>query len=126
MLCIDTSSFISYLEGESGADVDLIDRAFTDKVGMIAPVTLTEMLSDPQLNKAAQDAILQLPLLPVLDGYWERAGRLRAKMLKQGCKAKLADTLIAQSCLDHDATLVARDRDFKAFARVAGLELLSD
>ena len=126
MLCIDTSSFISYLEGESGADVDLIDRAFTDKVGMIAPVTLTEMLSDPQLNKAAQDAILQLPLLPVLDGYWERAGRLRAKMLRQGCKAKLADTLIAQSCLDHDATLVARDRDFKAFARVAGLELLSD
>lgn len=67
---------------------------------------------------------MQLPLLNLTEGYWIRAGLLRAKILKSGHKARLADTLIAQSCLDHQATLVARDRDFRVFHRLAGLKLL--
>lgn len=43
MLCIDTSSLIAYLGGEAGEDVDLVDRAFADRVGVIAPVTLSEV-----------------------------------------------------------------------------------
>ncbi len=124
MLCIDTSSLIAYLEGQAGEDVELVDRAFGDRVGAIAPVILTEVLSDAALIKPAREAILQLPILPVTDGYWERAGLLRAKILKSGHKARLADTLIAQSCLDHHATLITRDRDFRAFHRLAGLRLL--
>ena len=38
-------------------------------------------------------------------------------------KAGLADSLIAQSCLDHDLALITRDRDFRHFARHAGLRL---
>lgn len=45
-------------------------------------------------------------------------------MLSQQLKAKLADTLIAQSCLDHDVTLVTRDDDFRHFAAARGLKLL--
>lgn len=124
MLCIDTSSLIAYLEGEAGEDVELVDRAFADRIGVIAPVALTEVLSDASLSKPTREAILQLPLLTLTEGYWERAGLLRAKILKSGHKARLADTLIAQSCLDHQATLVARDRDFRVFHRLAGLRLL--
>lgn len=124
MLCIDTSSLIAYLEGDAGEDVELVDRAFADRVGVIAPVTLTEVLSDASLSKPTGEAILQLPLPTLTEGYWERAGLLRAKILKSGHKARLADTLIAQSCLDHQATLIARDRDFQAFHRLAGLRLL--
>jgi len=40
-------------------------------------------------------------------------------------RARLADTLIAQSCLDHDVALVTRDGDFRHFARVARLKLLA-
>ena len=125
MVCIDTSSLIAYLEGADGEDVEWVDRAFSDRVGAIAPVILTEILSDASLAKSVRAAILQLPLLPVIDGYWERAGSLRAKILKSRHKAGLADTLIAQSCLDHHATLVARDRDFRVFHRLAGLSLLA-
>lgn len=81
MLCIDTSSLIAYLGGEAGEDVDLVDRAFADRVGVIAPVTLSEVLSDPSLAKSAREAILQLPLLNLTEGYWIRAGLLRAKIL---------------------------------------------
>ena len=52
-------------------------------------------------------------MLEVLDGYWERAGLLRAGTLARRRKAALADVLIAQSCLDHDVESITRDRDFR-------------
>jgi len=124
MLCIDTSSLIAYLEGAAGPDVNLVDQAFSDEVGIVSPVTITEILSDPNLNRSIRELILQLPVLPITDGFWERAGMLRAKLLRAGHKAKLADTLIAQNCLDHGASLLTRDEDFKTFKRVAGLRIL--
>ncbi len=123
MLCVDTSSLIAYLEGAEGEDVDTIDQAFADQVGVITPITVTEVLSDPSLNKNVRETILQLPVLPLSEGFWERAGLLRAKVLRGGHKAKLADTLIAQNCLDHHATLITRDRDFKIFEKLAELKL---
>jgi predicted nucleic acid-binding protein len=35
----------------------------------------------------------------------------------------LPDTLIAQSCIDHDVALIARDEDFRHFAEHCGLRL---
>lgn len=126
MLCIDTSSLIAYLEGANGQDVALVEQAFSDEIGAISPVTLTEVLSDPRLSRAVREAVLELPVLPILDGFWERAGALRASVLRAGHKARLADTLIAQNCVDHNAALVTRDRDFRLFARGGRLRLLAD
>lgn len=123
MLCLDTSSLIAYLQGEEGADVDLIDQALIDQVGVLSPVTVADLLSDPDLSQTLRRTILELPTLSMTDGFWERAGLLRAKALRTGRRANLADTLIAQSCLDHHATLVTRDRDFKTFVSVAGLRV---
>ena len=66
----------------------------------------------------------QLPLLPVLDGYWERAGALRARVIATGREAPLADALIAQSCLDNGVGLVTRDADFRHFEMVTELRLV--
>lgn len=123
MLCLDTSSLIAYLQGERGADVELIDQALLDQVGVVSPVTVSELLSDPNLTSTLRQTILELPTIPITEGFWERAGLLRAKVLRIGRRANLADTLIAQSCLDHHATLVTRDRDFKVFVPVAGLRI---
>jgi predicted nucleic acid-binding protein len=46
--------------------------------------------------------------------------KLRAKELK----AKLADTLIAQLCIDHEVPLITRDRDISHFQKFCGLKLL--
>jgi hypothetical protein len=123
MLCLDTSSLIAYLQGEEGADVNLIDQALIDQVGVLSPVTVSELLSDPHLTQTLRRTILELPTLSLTEGFWERAGLLRAKVLRTGHRANLADTLIAQSCLDHHATLVTRDRDFKTFVSAAGLRV---
>jgi predicted nucleic acid-binding protein len=48
---------------------------------------------------------------------------MRTLILSKGLKARLADALIAQCCIDAGATLVCRDRDFRHFARWGGLKL---
>lgn len=123
MIAVDTSSFIAYLAGAEGADVDATALALEHRQAVLPPVVLSELLSDPKLRRDVQQALLALPLLDVTEGYWERAGRLRAKLLAQGRRARLADTLIAQSCLDHGVALVTRDSDFGHLSRVAGVQL---
>ena len=124
MIAVDTSSFVAYLSGADGAAVAAVDAALSEKQACLPPVVLTELLSDPRLPRNVAELLRQLPLLEASDGYWDRAGLLRARVLASRRKARLADTLIAQSCLDHDVPLIARDADFRHFARGAGLKLL--
>ena len=84
----------------------------------------TEILSDPVLSSAVSETLSELPLIEVSPGYWQRAGDLRAKVLAKRRKARLGDALIAQSCIDRGIPLLTRDRDFRAFADAAGLDLV--
>lgn len=124
MIALDTSSVIAFLSGASGTDVDVVERALTGRHACLPPVVLTELLSDPRLPADVGSVLRQLPLLPVVDGYWERAGALRARVLSVHRRAPLADALIAQSCLDNDVPLVTRDADFRHFARTGELKLV--
>lgn len=111
------------MAGEEGADVMAVDLALEQKQGVLPPVVLAEMLSDPRLPASVADLLRELPLLPLQDGFWERSGLLRARLMRQGRKAPLADSLIAQTCIDNDVPLVTRDTDFRPFARLGGLRL---
>jgi predicted nucleic acid-binding protein len=124
MICVDSSSVIAYLDGSPGADIELVDQAFRDQVAVLSPVSVTELLSDPTLPAAVRTTILALPVLPLHDGFWERAGLLRARVIRLRRKARIADVLIAQNCLDNRTPLVTRDRDFRNLAAVARLRLL--
>ena len=124
MIAIDTSSFAAYLSGASGHDVDVVAEAVEQHQAVLPPVVLTELLSDPKLPAVVRAALVQLPLLPIAQGFWERAGLLRATVLSKRRKARVADALIAQSCVDASVPLVTRDRDFRQFATAAGLALL--
>ena len=123
MIALDTSSLIAYLEGQEGADVDAVEEALLLGIAVLPPVVLTELLSSPTADEDTKALIGQLPLLQVAPGYWERAATLRSQVLARGLRANLADTLICQSCLDHDLPLVTRDRDFRHFAAHGGLML---
>lgn len=124
MIAADTSSWIAFLEGDSGQDVQLLDRALEDRQVVMVPVVLTELLSDMTLPSHVVRTISDLPLLEVASGYWNRAGALRAKVLAAHRKARLGDALIAQSCVDQSIPLITRDRDFRAFAMAAKLNLV--
>src|SRR5437870_3807873 len=123
MIAVDASSLRRYFDGATGPDIDAIVAASSKNVIRIAPVAMTEILSDPKLDERFVRQLLGIPFLEVLDGYWIRAGHLRGRLLASGYKARLADTLIAQSCIDHDVPLITHDRDFRHFVK-AGLKLL--
>jgi predicted nucleic acid-binding protein len=123
VIAADTSSVIAYLVGATGADVATLDVALRDRQVCLPPVVLTELLSAPDLPKEVATRLLELPLLAVTEGYWQRAGSLRARVLGAKRRARLGDALIAQSCLDHDVRLITRDRDFQVFARASGLKI---
>jgi predicted nucleic acid-binding protein len=124
MIAADTSTWLSFFEGGSGNDVELLDRALQDRQVVMAPAVLTELLSAPNLSPAISGSLGELPLLEVRPGYWERAGKLRAKALARRRKARLGDALIAQNCIDAGVPLLTRGRDFKAFAESAGVHFL--
>lgn len=125
MICADTSSVVAFLEGEPGRDVETVRNALVDGILVLAPASVAELLSDPAITPPIEATVLDIPQLETTPGYWERAGRLRAKLIRNRFRPKLADSLIAQSCLDHGVVLVTRDRDFSSFQKVAGLRLIA-
>ena len=124
MIAADTSTWVAFLEGVRGNDTEMLDRALEDRQVLMAPVVLTELLSDPKLSAEVADTLSDIPLIEIESGYWQRAGGLRAKVLAKRRRARLGDALIAQSCLDRGIPLLSRDRDFRTFADAAGLDLL--
>jgi predicted nucleic acid-binding protein len=124
VIAADTSTWIAFFEGGSGDDVQVLMRALGDRQVVMAPAVLTELLSDPHLPVSAARTLSDLPLIEIGPGYWQRAGRLRARVLARNRKARLGDALIAQSCIDGAVVLITRDRDFRAFAEAASLKLI--
>lgn len=123
MIAADTSTWIAFFQGEGGEDVELLDRALRDRQVAMAPVVLIEVLSDPKLPAEVSQILSELPLVELRSGYWQRSGALRAKVLAKRRKARLGDALIAQSCIDGGIPLLTRDRDFRAFAEAAELDI---
>jgi predicted nucleic acid-binding protein len=124
MIAADTSTWIAFFEGASGADVHLLDQALADRQVLMVSVVLTELLSDPDLSTAVARTLSEVPLIGHGPGYWQRAGALRAKVLSKGRRARLGDALIAQTCVDANVPLLTRDRHFRSFADAARLDVL--
>lgn len=123
MISVDSSTFIAYIQGQAGPDVELLDASISNNELVLCPVVVSELLSDPRIPDKHSALIQALPLLEFHDGYWMRAGKSRAELLSRKLRARLADTLIAQSCIDHGVALIARDSDFRHFAKHCGLKL---
>jgi predicted nucleic acid-binding protein len=86
-------------------------------------VVLTELLSDATSQKTLEATLAAWPMLDPLAGYWIRAAQIRSRLIARKLSAKVPDTLIAQSCIDHDVALITRDADFRHFAKHCGLKL---
>ncbi len=123
MIAVDASVLIPWLGGHDLPETRRLSSFVQTGEGVLAAVTITEMLSDPKGSGLLDAALLAFPILPIGDGYWERAGVLRAKVRRAGNKAALGDALIAQACIDSDTPLLTRDGDFVAFVKLGGLKL---
>lgn len=126
MIAVDTSVLIDYFQGTNNAKTDKLDKAFAYHSLLLPPVVITEIMSDSLLPVEFSEKILEIPVLDPTQGYWQRAGNSRGKLIVKKLKARLADTLIAQSCIDYKVPLLTQDSDFRHFAKFCGLILLDD
>jgi len=126
MIAADTSTWIAFFQGRAGKDVEMLDQSLESRQVLMAAPVLTELLSDPNVTTELSNTLSELPLIEIQPGFWRRAGALRASVLAKRRKARLGDSLVAQSCLDAGIPLLTRDRDFRAFAEAASLDILLD
>lgn len=124
MIAVDTSAFIAYLQNQKTIVTDKIDDALRFNNVVLPSIVLTELLTDPKLPKDTISNLMLLRILEPTEGFWIRAGLSRAKIIEKKLKARLADTLIAQLCIDHEVPLLTLDNDFHHFAKYCGLKLL--
>ncbi|MEK7791484.1 MAG: PIN domain-containing protein [Deltaproteobacteria bacterium] len=122
MIAVDTSSMVAFLKGDGGSDVNAVEEGLRLKQVVIPPVVLSELLSAKNMSKILSERLQSIQMLEITEGYWVRVGSLRQHILRNGKRARLADSLIAQSCIDHGVGLITRDKDFKTFERY-GLKL---
>ena len=123
MIATDTSTLVAYLQGLEGPDVERLAAALAGVDLALPAIVVTEILSDPGPRRVLQPQIEQLEMLPILVGFWKRAGEIRRTLKQLGLRARIADALIAQSCIDHNVPLITRDDDFRHFAKHCGLKL---
>ena len=124
MIGCDTSSLAAFFAGDfQAADVKKIREALRGGGLVLPPATYAEALSNPKTLSVARTTISGVRLLELTAEYWDRVAGNRATLIGKGLKARLADALIAQSCIDADIPLITRDADFRHFAKHCGLKL---
>ena len=102
----------------------MLDEHLQQRSIVLSPVVVSELFSNPGFSEAQRRLIQAVPVLDLRPGFWQRAGMTRASLLRRQFRPKLADTLLAQSCIDAGVPLLTRDRDFLPFGQHAGLKLI--
>jgi predicted nucleic acid-binding protein len=120
---VDAGVVISFLAGEATAQVEALATLLSDAEAILAPSTVTELLYDPKAGSDLAPLIDNLQTLEIGEGYWARAGKLRANVRRAGRKAALGDALLAQACFDADLPLLTANADFRAFVQCSNLRL---
>jgi predicted nucleic acid-binding protein len=123
MIAADSSTLVAWLQGVEGADVARLDEALDAGELILPPPVVSELLSLPKASVALEAILEKIERLPVTDGFWDRVGQNRRLLLAKGLKARLADALTAQVCIDADTALITRDVDYRHFAEHCGLQL---
>ena len=123
MIAADTSIVVAFLTEAPTPLTDRLAKAMQDELLILPPPVVAELRAGPGRDEALDLILKKAPLLPLEDGFWERAGLTRRLLVDRGFKARMLDTLIAQCCIDARAPLLARDRDFHPYVEFCGLTL---
>lgn len=124
MISADSSVMVAYFQGENSADTKLVEQLIIDRRLILSPIVVAEILSNPHLSPVFVKDITSFPTFEI-DGYfWRRLGFMRSKLIEKKLKARLADSAIAQVCIDNNVELIVRDVDFRHFEKYCGLKII--
>ncbi len=123
MIAADTSAMIGYLKDDPDPRIERLHSALANQLLWLPPPVVTELRAG-RVQPASLDRLLKdAPVLPLEEGFWDRAGAIRRTLLLKGVRARTLDALIAQCCIDANVPLLTLDSDFRHFAAYCGLEL---
>jgi hypothetical protein len=69
MIAADTSTWISFREGSTGEDVEMLAKALEHRQVVMAPAVLAQLLRDPELSSTAARTLSEVPLIEIESGY---------------------------------------------------------
>ncbi len=125
MIVVDTSVWIdAFRRGGSPTANRLRELLDADLVALVPPIRV-ELLSGaskadrPRLGRT----LAALPLLPMLDGAWERIEGWVATAGDAGERFGVADLLIAEITTAHGAVIWSLDDDFRRMARLGFVKI---
>jgi hypothetical protein len=124
VLLVDTSVWIEVFAKPSR--IDLVSVAPMDEIATCLPI-VQEVLAgfrDDRAHRLARQAMLALPMVdsPMSDEVFLGAADLYRAARRAGVTVRSGvDCLIATCAMRHGLTVVHRDRDFDALARVSSL-----
>lgn len=126
---IDTSVWISYFNGVSSAETDLLHESLAKDLIILGDIVFLEILQgirdDAQYRKtktylkATTQVQMINPSLAVSYADYYRALRKKGITIR-----KTNDVIIAGYCIVNDLPLLQNDRDFKPFQQYFNLKLL--
>lgn len=130
MIVVDTSVWAAFFNGEATAQADALDQLLAaGEAVAVMPVILTEVLQGFRSDEAFEQARRLLTQLPVLFPSLEThvlAARLYRILRRQGVTVRgTIDCLIAQTCIETEASLLTADRDFELISGHTPLHLYS-
>ena len=123
MIAADTSAVLHFLHGFDSPARVLVRNALSDDALFLPAVVVTELLSGVDQEPDLLTLLAGSTRIPLKRGYWERTGASRRTLKALGLRCRLADSLVAQSCIDAGVALIAGDTDFQHFADHCGLKL---
>ena len=122
---VDSSAWISFLRGDAPAIRRIDPLLATGTVGVVGPI-VAEVLSGAASRAEfdhLRDLFEGLERLADPPDLWDQVAEARYALARKGHQASLVDLAISLTCLGGGHTLVTRDQDFRAIARVLPLEV---
>jgi predicted nucleic acid-binding protein len=129
LILIDTSAFIEFLNRTGSREDQIIEKLIANDDEIAIPdISLTEVLQGIRDEKEYADvktSLLTFPILSLTDtNSYIAAADLYRKCRKKGATVRnTVDLLVAQISIEHKATLLHKDRDFEAIAKISDLKL---
>lgn len=128
MLIVDSNTWADFFNGIAQPHVDRLDVALEGGEDLaILPIIITEVLQGFRSDRGfrrARDLLVALPVIHPSVACHVQAASLFRKLRRTGVTVRGAvDCVIAQTCIDTEATLLSPDADFERIAAHTPLRL---
>ena len=129
MTLVDTSVWADYLNDHSSSEAERLDAMIESgraiaTCGLVWAELLQGLRSESSVRSVSAYLASMQYLRPLEPGTYQRSAALYRKLRRRGVTVRSTiDCLVAQTAIDNDVGLLAKDRDFRLMAE-SGLTAL--